>query len=156
MLEWTVNLGNTRPERRYIVVFFAVFMLATGFFFFRSILLGVIGFVVVFAATIELFVSVRFRIDGQGAQSKTGIATTRIEWSEVNRTWEDSSGVYLSPLARASRLDNFRGVHLRFASNREAVLVKISDHLGNDVGSVVTRVDSGGAGGTGGQGCDDD
>ena len=156
MLEWSVNLGNVRPERRFVVLFFALFMLFAGLFFFRSVLLGVIGFVVVFAATLELFVPIRYRLDASGAQSRTGFATTRLEWSEVNRTWEDSSGVYLSPLARPSRLDHFRGVHLRFASNREAVLVKIGDHIGNDVGSVAGRVDSGGTDGAGGQGGDDD
>ncbi|MBX3095728.1 MAG: hypothetical protein KF812_02590, partial [Fimbriimonadaceae bacterium] len=155
-LEWSVNLGDVRPERRYVVIFFALFMLLAGVYLFRSIVLGLIGFVVVFAATLEMFVPVRYRIDESGVQSRNGISTTRIEWGDVKRTWEDGSGVYLSPLAQPSRLDQFRGVHLRFASNREAVLVKISDHLENDVESVVGGVDSGRTERSGGEGRDDD
>jgi hypothetical protein len=156
LLEWSVSLGAHQAGKRYVVVALAVAVFLIGIIMLGSLPLALIGSGVVLASTLELFMPIWYRLDNHGAQARTGFALTRIEWSEVKRTWEDELGVYLSPLEQPSRLDRFRGVYLRFASNREAVLVKIGDQLGNDVGTVATGSDTGGENESGGSGGDHD
>lgn len=47
---------------------------------------------------------------------------TEIKWENVKRCYVDDLGVKLSPLDRASRIEAFRGVYLRFGDNQDAVI----------------------------------
>lgn len=156
LLEWSVSLGAHQTGKRYVVVALMLVVFLIGIFLLGSLVLALVGMGVVLASTLELFVPIRYRLDAKGAQARVAFALTRIEWSDVKRIWEDELGVYLSPLEKPSRLDRFRGVYLRFASNREAVLVKIGDQLGNDVGTVATGSDTRGESDTRGSGGDHD
>lgn len=84
-------------------------------------LLGVLGFLVIVASTAEMFVPLKYKLDERGASVRCGISVTALEWSAVKRVVELSDGVCLSPLPKSSRLDAFRGVHLRFAGNEDEV-----------------------------------
>ena len=43
-------------------------------------------------------------------------------WSDFRSFYADRNGVLLSPFARPSRLENFRGVYVRFGrSNRDEI-----------------------------------
>ena len=43
-------------------------------------------------------------------------------WSEFRSYYSDKNGVFISPFAGPSRLENFRGLYLRFNGNKEQVL----------------------------------
>jgi hypothetical protein len=40
-----------------------------------------------------------------------------IAWPDVRRATRGADGIFLSPFSRPSRLDNFRGVRLRFGAD---------------------------------------
>lgn len=46
-------------------------------------------------------------------------------WSTFHSFYIDRNGVLLSPFAKPSRLENFRGTYVRFGTNRENVLAFI-------------------------------
>lgn len=43
-------------------------------------------------------------------------------WSEFRSFYPDKNGVFISPFAGPSRLENYRGIYLRYEKNREQVL----------------------------------
>ncbi|OGC94971.1 MAG: hypothetical protein A2142_06805 [candidate division Zixibacteria bacterium RBG_16_48_11] len=43
-------------------------------------------------------------------------------WSEFRSYYPDKNGVFISPFARPSRLENYRGLYLRYQGNKEEVL----------------------------------
>lgn len=48
--------------------------------------------------------------------------TTRKPWSVFRSYYVDKRGVLLSPFARPSRLENYRGLYLRFGESKDEVL----------------------------------
>jgi hypothetical protein len=53
----------------------------------------------------------------------------RFRWAQYRSFYVDPNGVLLSPFARRSRLENFRGIFLRYDGNQGEVLAVIRDHL---------------------------
>lgn len=43
-------------------------------------------------------------------------------WSEFRSYYPDKNGVFISPFAKPSRLENYRGIYLRYEGNKETVL----------------------------------
>lgn len=123
---WQVRLGDRMPEKRLPVIVFALAtaVVAYAIGFYLGILLGPI---VVFMSTAELFLPIKYRIDQEQVSSKIGVSLTAMRWENVRRTIPVEGGIRLSPLESPSRLDAFRGVLLRFSGNEDAVLVKIAE-----------------------------
>lgn len=125
-LEWTVELGKELAQKRIPVAiaglvaagFGAVFIGAFGAF---------LGIAVVFVSTAELWMPMRFKLTSEEASARVGLSVTAIRWENIKRVLETDQGVTLSPLEKSSRLDAFRGVYLRFSSNRSEVLAKIAE-----------------------------
>lgn len=122
---WVVDLGSERG-RRWIVLGAAVLAGLAGLVLFHSIVFAALGFLAVAGSTTDAIFPLRYRIDERAASVRCGWSTAEIEWSKVRRVVADADGVKLSPLPEGSRLDPFRGVYLRFASNKPEVLAKIS------------------------------
>jgi hypothetical protein len=125
-LEWTVQLGKQLAQKRIPVAIAG--LVAAGF---GTVFIGVfgalLGLAVVFVSTAELWMPMRFKLTSEEASARVGLSVTAIRWENVKRVLETDQGVTLSPLEKSSRLDAFRGVYLRFSSNRSEVLAKIAE-----------------------------
>jgi hypothetical protein len=53
---------------------------------------------------------------------KTTVQTLKKEWSQFRSYYPDKNGVLLSPFGRPTRLENFRGLYIKFAGNRDKVM----------------------------------
>jgi len=62
-----------------------------------------------------------FELNGQGATVRFLGHARQLRWSDVGRASIGRTGVFLSPFAKPSRLDSFRGVWLPFAGNADEV-----------------------------------
>lgn len=100
---------------------------AGGVLLLQNVVIAALGGVCVVATTAELWLPVRYSLDGEGAASKCGFNTSTIRWADVKRLVAIEGGVRLSPLAAAGPLESFRGVVLRFDNNEEEVLGKIGE-----------------------------
>jgi hypothetical protein len=60
---------------------------------------------------------------------KTTIQTLRKEWSQYRSYYADKNGVLLSPFGRPTRLENFRGLYIKFAGNREKVMEIVESRI---------------------------
>lgn len=136
-MEWVVAIGDGQPKKRAVlgVITIASAVFGYGFLGFWGL---AISLVAVFVSTAEYWLPIRFRLNEAGAESKIGLSTNAIHWGDVKRLIHTTEGVRLSPLESPSRLDEFRGVYLRFASNRDEVLAKIAE-LTEQHGSGVDR-----------------
>lgn len=135
-MEWSVDLSGATPGKRVAVVVAALLVAALAVFVFRQPMLALIGVVAIAAATLEVFLPTRFRLDAEGAHRKIGLSDSLIAWPDVKRVTEDEVGIHLSPFPEPNRMDAFRGVYLRTPSNRAEVLVKIAelrDEYGRDL-----------------------
>jgi hypothetical protein len=81
---------------------------------FRGWVGAVLGPALVGSAVAEFLLPIRYRLTEEAAYCSYGLARLAIPWSSVRRLLDGPDGVRLSPFRRASRLDAFRGVELRF------------------------------------------
>lgn len=92
---------------------------ALGVGMFRSPLFALLGPILLFSATAEYLLPIRYRLTNRRACAAYGAARLEIEWEKVKRRDAGLGAVKLSPFAFANRLDNFRGVLLRFRAPGE-------------------------------------
>lgn len=55
--------------------------------------------------------------------------TRRFAWDQYRSFYPDRNGVLLSPFPAPSRLENFRGLFVRFSGNRDAVLAVVRERV---------------------------
>jgi hypothetical protein len=120
-----------------VVFTVALLGLFGGWILLREPLLGLLGFGMILASTMEYWMGSSYRVDSKGASSRTGISLTAIEWPDVKRLIPEDHGVKLSPLEKPGRLDPFRGVFLKFnGDNREQVWKALRKFGGENVRSL--------------------
>lgn len=122
ILSWKVHLVREEPGKLFLILPVLIFSLLTCYFMFRSpLFLAAVLFMFLSSLADYLF-PIEYEISAKGASARTKLGTTFIEWNRVRRCYVDSHGIKLSPLPARSRLENYRGVYLRFGDRREEVI----------------------------------
>ena len=147
-LTWQIHFGRLFPKRRAVCVIACIFAGLMGFLLTANALVGILGVAAIFASTAEMFLPASYVLNQKGASVRLGLSKTEIEWESVKRLLPQPGGIRLSPLEKASRLDEFRGVLLRFSGNEEAVLAKIRELSKKDELQLAGTTDGGGGEGT--------
>lgn len=128
---WRIHLLRQQPERLPLLLSIAVFVCLVAWLLFHNILVICAGLFMLYSATSDYFLPATYRLTDHAAYSRSGINQFVLEWKAVRRVLLYKDGVRLSPLPTATRLDAFRGVYLRFASedepgNKEEILETIA------------------------------
>jgi len=92
-----------------------------------SVAFGGIGYGVVAAGLLAValgrhFLPTWFEVTESGLTTRFCGQTRRMAWTKVGRIIVQEAGVFVSPFAKPSRLDPFRGVFLRFNGNADEVV----------------------------------
>ncbi len=127
VLEWRVHLLRQQPEyavRAAVVIVLGGLIAAV---LLNSAWFGALAILMLWMATREYWLPLRYRIDADGASLRYFGAVYLIPWDRVAYCMVDAVGVKLSSAPPQSRLQPFRGVYLRYADNRDAVM-KAIDH----------------------------
>lgn len=105
-------------------------MLAAGLLvtiLFHSPLPGLIAVVLLVGSIKEFLFPIHYRISLMGVEQRSVGGHLEVAWTDVRRCLLEPHQITITPLSKASRLDVFRGVTLRFApegdpGDRAAVL----------------------------------
>ena len=126
ILRWQVHLARAQPQKLAVVIGAAVVTAAAAFFWFGNpIPVIVIAFAFVGALS-DFLLPVTYELTSTHASAFTRLGKRTMAWKDVRKCYLDDSGVKLSPLARRSRLEAYRGVYLRFGDRREEVLEAVA------------------------------
>ena len=122
ILAWRVHRLREEPRGIPLVAGgYAAALLLWWWVFPQPIALVVPLFALTGALSDYLF-PISFRLTTRGAYADCAASRLFLAWGDVKRASSGKDGVFLSPLARPSRLDGWRGVRLRFGGgNEEAV-----------------------------------
>ena len=121
VLSWTVHLAAQDPFKLACSLAATAFVCAAAYWAVGP--LGPIAAVMVMLGSLADFLfPVRYEITSTGAACKMFLKSAEMRWENVRRCYLNRDGVKLSPLDRASGLEAFRGVHLRFNGNAERVI----------------------------------
>ena len=106
-----------------LVVFFFVYQ------WIHSILFLTICMVLVIGSLAGFFFPTEFQLTETGLVVRSLFGTQERPWASFRSFYPDRNGVLLSPFPRPSRLENFRGVYVRFDNNREQVLAFVQQSV---------------------------
>jgi len=120
ILEWTVHLLRRDPARARVIASCMLLSSALGVWMFQSAIFALVGPLLLFSATAEYLLPIRYRLTDSRATAAYGAARLEIAWDRVKRRDLAAGQIRLSPFAFSNRLDNFRGVCLRFAAPGES------------------------------------
>ena len=116
-LKWTVHLLLRRPAQAAGVVCALAAGTACVWALFHAILPVLVANILIAGSAADFLFPVRYSIDSQGVSARSATGDLRILWSSVRRCLRGPDGIILTSLPAASRLDGFRGVMLRYASD---------------------------------------
>lgn len=125
-LQWKLHLLRRQPQKAWGA---GAVMLVAGIvvgFAFRSAGMGLLAVVLLWLATRDYWLPVRYYVNEKGAGVRYLGAVFDITWDRAKYVTVTRDGLKISPLPPGSRLEPFRGVYLRFADNREQVLEAIA------------------------------
>jgi hypothetical protein len=129
-LEWSAWPAKEKPLFTLgIVLFLLAIWIAVGYIY-REAVWVLLAVILLLGAVAPFFVITRYRLDEEGVSMKRYVTTMKKRWEELRSYYPDKNGVLVSPFAKPSRLENFRGVYLRFGGNREKVLAVLEQNIG--------------------------
>lgn len=131
-MTWRVRLYAGQVGKMTVVAGSAIFAGILGVALVHGVLGAILGPAMIFGSTAELWLGTRYRLDGKGATSASGLNVTTILWPDVKRIIVNDAGVTLSPLVGDSRLSAFRGVFLRPGILGQAGLLDAIHTYGGD------------------------
>jgi len=129
-LEWTCHPVKRRPLVSVLVTAFIFVVVALVYYTTASRVFGVLAAVVMLASLAKFYFPTTYRLTHERITIKTTTQTLHKDWSIYRSCYPDKNGILLSPFVRPSRLENFRGIYLMFANNRDEVTEFVKAHIG--------------------------
>ncbi len=122
ILRWRVHLAKEQPQKLAVVLgaVAATGVLALGWY--GSLLPAALMAFALFGALSDFLLPMNYTFTSTHVSASTAIGKRLMAWKDVRNVYADDQGVKLSPLARHSRLEAYRGVYVRFGDKRAEVL----------------------------------
>lgn len=128
-LSWTSHPARHNPARGIAVLGMIVLVPAAVYLVFSDIFLLVLSFLLLALPLASYFFPTRIRMDDRGVTVRGMWGSRSRDWTSFRSFQNDKQHVRLCPLSRPSRLDNYRGVLLRFGPNPSEALAFIRERI---------------------------
>jgi hypothetical protein len=122
LLVWSTHPAKQRPMITLAVVVLLLIIVAAVYAMTFSPPLTVLSAIVLYGSLTQYFTSTTFEFTNSKIRIKYIVNKVEKDWSQYRSYYADKNGVLLSPFAGPSRLENFRGLYVRFAANKDQVM----------------------------------
>ncbi len=129
LLSWVSLPAKSRPTAAILVGLFLVVLVIVVYMMTFSAMFTAIAAVILWGSLSQFYVRTNFELTERFARVKYIVNKVEREWSQFRSYYPDKNGVLLSPFARPSRLENFRGLYIRFAGNKDEVLAIVKSKI---------------------------
>lgn len=122
-LSWTAHPARTRPRDLALVV--SVLLLTTGAVLstFQSMFFAVLAVTILVATIAPFLFPTRYHIDDWGIREVRLGRTRARPWTELRRVQIGRQGALVSPFAKASWMDRYRGMTILFDGADRSLLI---------------------------------
>ena len=115
---------------RSILLLLLLFLLYLGIYWlFQSAFITLLSAIFVTSSLYRYFMPYRYELYENQLVVTAPLYRLTKPWDAFRSFYVDNNGVLLSPFAKPSRLENFRGVYVRFGENRSEVLDFIREKI---------------------------
>ena len=133
-VEWTISPWREDPARAVVAVVVALLLwLLIAWILAGERLLSTLMGLAVVAVLAPGMTPTQCRVDGSGVARRVLFAWERRSWPDIRRVRVGDAGLFVSPFARHSPLDRFRGLFLP-VPRRTAGAARLLDALRQELG----------------------
>jgi hypothetical protein len=132
IIEWTTHPVKRKPLVSVLVSLFIIVVVVIVYYIMSSKAFALLALLILFASLAKFYFPTTYRLTHDKITIKTVTQTLHKDWSIYRSCYPDKNGILLSPFVRPSRLENFRGLYLIFANNRDEVTQFVKAHIDMD------------------------
>ena len=129
---WVVHPLFDSPKKSVFLVSFLIFLLVGIQFLFGSLGITLLSIVFLFGSLRQYFLPFRYEVYNNQITVSSFLSKQDRAWNEFRSYYVDQHGILLSPFPKPSRLENFRGIYVRFGLDRSMVLDLIQSKIKMD------------------------
>jgi hypothetical protein len=122
ILSWSTHPVKKRAGISILVTLFLFLVWLVVYFTTTSIFLTGLSVVIMLGSMSPFFLPTRYELTQDKVRIKYLFAKRERDWEAYRSFYVDKNGVLLSPFPQPSRLENFRGIYLRFDGNKDRVV----------------------------------
>lgn len=126
---WRVHPLRENWTRSTLLLLFLLFLFSGIYWLFQSVFVTLLSAMFVTGSLYRYFVPFRYELYEHELVVSAPCYRLTKPWADFRSFYVDNNGVLLSPFAKPSRLENFRGVYVRFGANRAEVLDFIKNKI---------------------------
>lgn len=127
-MNWRSCPYKEHPRRTAFLVIFLI-VIWVGVYFSFGLMWMIIALILLGGGILSYWLPTYYSLDKEGIKIKGIVLEKMKKWEEFRSYYEDKNGVFLSPFAKPTRLENYRGVYVRFNNNSEEVIDFISTKI---------------------------
>jgi hypothetical protein len=131
VLEWVCHPAKKNIKVTAIVSIFIVILIVVVYYMTYSIWFSILAFLILFGSLASFYFPTHYRLTDNEIIIKTKAQTQKKSWSQYRTYYPDKNGVLLSPFVRPSRLENFRGLYIKFWFNKDEVVAFVKERIDN-------------------------
>jgi hypothetical protein len=121
MIQWTSVPFRLGGKRNIIAI--AIPLLVWGIvYIFWGPGWFLISFLLIGGSILPYFLPTHYTLSEDGIVVRSLFTRQKKRWNDYKSFSVDKNGIFLSPFAKPSRLENYRGMYIRFHKNREDVI----------------------------------
>lgn len=120
-LNWVAHPAAVRRKAAILTLLLFWIILLVVYYLSHSVLMVLVAVLIFSGALSTFFFPTRYEINKEKVRIKYLVNSVEKELSMFRSFYPDKNGVLLSPFTRPSRLENFRGIYLRYHQNKTEV-----------------------------------
>ncbi len=132
ILDWVCHPAKRNMKVTVAVSVFIVILVAAVYYATYSVWFTILGFLILTGSLAGFYFPSHYRFTENKIIVKTTMQNLVKKWSQYRSYYADKNGVLLSPFARPSRLENFRGIYIKFWNNKDEVMAIVKDKVKRD------------------------
>jgi hypothetical protein len=133
IIEWIAHPARQRPLAAWLVSAF-IAVIAVGIYSWTfSPIFTALATIILIGSLSGFYFPTHYRFYDDQIIVKYTLTTIKKEWSQFRSYYRDRNGVLLSPFAQPTRLENFRGIFLKFGEgDRDKILEIVKSKIVKD------------------------
>lgn len=115
--------------KKNIIALLGIIIILVGGFIWLYIPGVLMGFVIILLTLLPYFMPTKYSIDEHGIRVQYMFQNKLYEWKHFRSFYIDENGVLMSPFSSPSRLENFRGIYVRYGDKKKEIIELIKSYM---------------------------
>ena len=121
-IEWAVHLLKENVLKSTLLILFLILICIAVYLAFQIPFYAFLSVVILFGSLNTFFLPVKYSLYPDKVMIYFPFSKRSKPWTDFKSYYIDKRGILLSPFPNPSRLENYRGIYIRFGNNKAEVV----------------------------------